>query len=133
MKHINQRGGVLGIISKLLIITQFDHTHIKEEFILKICVFTKKRSISMSFFQKVLCHQKIQKNIVKNCNFFSSYFLSSWINVFVMLFKEKIWPPNIPFQRDTIICSDGGEISIDWADDEISKKLPKGTITKTYH
>ena len=88
----------------------------------------------MSFFQKVLCHQKIQQNIVKKIAiFFSSYFLSSWINVFVMLFKEKIWPPNIPFQRDTIICSDGGEISIDWADDEISKKLPKGTITKTYN
>ena len=67
----------------------------------------------------------------KNCNIiFSSYFLSSWINVFVMLFKEKIWPPNIPFQRDTIICSDGGEISIDWADDEITKKLPKGTVVQ---
>lgn len=27
--------------------------------------------------------------------------------------------------RDTIICPDGGEISLDWANDEISKNLPQ--------
>ena len=27
--------------------------------------------------------------------------------------------------RDTIICPDGGEVSLDWANDKISKNLPK--------
>ena len=29
------------------------------------------------------------------------------------------------FQRDTIICPDGGEISIDWANDEVTRSLPQ--------
>jgi len=47
-----------------------------------------------------------------------------WINVLVTIIKEKLWSNKIPLQRQTIICSDGGEVSIDWADDERTKNLP---------
>ena len=35
-------------------------------------------------------------------------FWSPWINVFVMLIKEK-FASKMPLQRDTIICPDGGK------------------------
>ena len=50
--------------------------------------------------------------------------IGPWMNVIVMLIKEKI-ASNMELHRDTIICPDGGEVSLDWANDEISKNLPK--------
>ena len=46
------------------------------------------------------------------------------MNVVVMIIKEK-FAPKLELQRDTIICPDGGEISLDWANDDITKNLPE--------
>merc|ERR1719419_215544 len=47
-----------------------------------------------------------------------------WLNVMVTLIKERLWSDKIPLQRQAILCPDGGEISIDWADDPNSRNLP---------
>jgi len=49
----------------------------------------------------------------------------SWLNVAVTIIKEKLLANSIPLKRETIICPDGGEISIDWADDTMSRNLPE--------
>jgi len=50
--------------------------------------------------------------------------IGPWINAIVLLLKQW-FSKAMPLQRDTIICPDGGEISLDWADDDITKKLPE--------
>jgi len=42
----------------------------------------------------------------------------------MVLFIKQWFSPTMPLKRDTIICPDGGEISIDWADDDITRALP---------
>ena len=50
------------------------------------------------------------------------WYSNPWINVFVMMFKKWL-EPVMKVKRETIICPDGGEISIDWADDPVTQQL----------
>lgn len=74
-------------------------------------------------------NDEVMKRIVSRCpTLHESYkppwwCFGPWMNVVVMIIKER-FAPTMPIKRDTIICPDGGEVSIDWADDEISKNLP---------
>jgi len=48
---------------------------------------------------------------------------NTWLNVAVMLIKEKLLEDSVPMRRETLIRPDGGEVSVDYADDESTRAL----------
>ena len=51
------------------------------------------------------------------------WYANPWINVLIMMVKNW-WQPRLQMKRETIICPDGGEVSLDWADDSMTRMLP---------
>jgi len=49
---------------------------------------------------------------------------NSWLNVAIMLYKQQWQEGSVPLRRHTIDRPDGGQVSVDYADDEVSKSLP---------
>ena len=49
---------------------------------------------------------------------------NTWVNVMVMLCKERWLSGTTQMRRDTLWQPDGGEVSVDWADDAVTRALP---------
>ena len=49
---------------------------------------------------------------------------NTWLNVAVMVIKEKWEAHTLPMRRERLIQPDGGEVSVDYADDEVTRALP---------
>jgi len=73
-------------------------------------------------------NSKLEKIVSRCASLYETYrppwwCIGPWMNALVLLIKQWL-APSLPFHRETITCPDGGEISLDWANDDETKGLP---------